>query len=173
MVGYCSVGDVALKANVAYIPPNTGASMVSASAGVHPTGFVWKAAENQNGGVNYFEPQCPPNYVSVGHVAVQAPEKSPHKTPPTNSVCCVPASIACAFKGKTGLDKQLWHDGGTGGADNVLYPRKDMRTFIADATNCAGRFSAPCTTYYASSKFRETAFSATMIVSSFKSLFKE
>jgi len=147
--GFCSLGDVIVMQNVATIPTGTAASFIADAVGKEPDDFTWKVAENQAGGINFWEPVCAAGFVTVGHVGVQAPETTKNQKPPNTSVCCVPEGLATAYKNTDGVTKRLWSDGGTGGMDNCEWKRKGLETFVADGTNCKSRFSPPCTTYYA------------------------
>lgn len=147
--GFCSLGDIMLKDHSSTAPEGTTASFISSSVGKQPTDFQWVGAENQAGGINFFAPVCEDGFVAVGHVAVHAPESSPNNKPPLDAVCCVPKDTVCPYENHAGVVERLWSDGGTGGMDNCEWKRKGLDTFVADITNCAGRFSPPCTQYYA------------------------
>jgi len=149
--GFCSLGDVIVKQKTDAIPNGTKASYASSTCGRAPVDFKWVAAENIEGGINYWEPVCEAGYVSLGHVGVQKPEssKTDADKPPLTSVCCVPEATVKWYKNGDGVTDRLWSDPGTGGRDNCEHLRKDLHTFIADEGNCAGRFSPPCHEYAA------------------------
>jgi len=148
--GLCSLGDV-IKKSTSADTSDLRASFVSERYGRRPKDFKWMGAENQAGGVNFWEPVCDDGFTSVGHVGIQKPEsrKTDADKPPLESVCCIPQSDVQSYKNGEGVEERLWSDGGTGGMDNCQHRRKGLHTFIADISNCAGRFSPPCTNYNA------------------------
>lgn len=147
--GFCSLGDIIIQQDITDAPAGTKASFVPASVGQAPTDFTWIGAENQAGGVNWWEPVCGTGFVAAGHVAVAAPESSQDQKPPSSSACCVPSNMVCEYQNADGVDDSIWNDPGTGGMDNCQWERKGLHTFVADISNCKYRFSPPCTTYYA------------------------
>jgi len=146
---YCSLGDVIVKENVDTIPPDTAADFVGANVGRPPTDFEWIAAENQATGINWWKPLCETGYISLGDVGINKPETTKNVKPPVTAACCVPEPFGVAYSNGDGAKEKIWSDGGTGGMDNCQHRRKGLHTFIADISNCAGRFSPPCTNYNA------------------------
>eukprot|EP00039_Didymoeca_costata_P022167 m.346241 g.346241 ORF g.346241 m.346241 type:complete len:391 (+) comp28502_c0_seq1:119-1291(+) len=117
--GFCSLGDVMYRWT--YAVPNR-ADFVPIGFGKHPTSYRWITAENQWGGINFWEPICPSGYAGVGTVGVQLPETRTGNPPPLNAVCCVPKAYA-KYPGVYG--SHIWSDGGSGGRDNAHWYRHD------------------------------------------------
>jgi len=147
--GYCSLGDIIVKQKTSTIPAGTKASFLANGVGAAPKGFEWKVAENQAGGINYFEPVCPEGFIALGHVGVQSPESSKTNYPPNDSVCCAPSTMGTLTTGTNGYTDKLWSDPGTGGMDNGQFKRLGLETFVADPCFRCSNKNNPSLPYYA------------------------